>query len=1086
MYLNYSQLYIHDTNLCKFCLCRFNSKHHSILSQNGHMEKRDFRRSKEAAMAIRANGICECVSIQFTNDISHVCRPFGRVASSWCFSGYFICKCHWFHFNTTGLFWMIPFGVSVAASTRISNELGAGCPKAAYLAVKVTLLMSFVVGALGFILLMVTRNIWGHIFTNIPEVIRYVASMTPILASSVFVDSIQTALSGIVRGCGWQKLGAFVNLGSYYLVGLPFAIVLAFVLHIKGEGLLLGIVIALTMQVVGFLVITLRTNWEKEANKAAKRIRSNGVPTDANALPRDQNENLRQLNSMILLDYLHLSRVGHCPHHVSGKARKLEENVASSSPHCPWMWAFGLSTRENNGLMERGSQEATMAGRANGHLDELLLASTSLATSFVNATGFNVLMGMSSALDTFCGQAYGAKQFHMLGVHTQGAMLVLTLVTIPLSIIWVFLGPILVALHQDKEIAAHAQLYARYLIPSLSANGLLRLNTSGIFWMIPFGISAAGSTRISNELGAGSPKAAYLAVKVTMFLASAVGILEFASLMILWRVWGRVFTNVHEVVKYVTSMMPLVASSTFIDSIQTAFQGAIFRDPNSTYCASGVFPSGHLTRQLGERKRMGIWDKEIADEVKKQLWVAGPMICVCVCQYSLQMMSLMFVGHLDELLLAGASLATSFVNVTGFNVLYHMVGVHTQGAMLVLILVTIPVSIIWVFLGPILVALHQDKEIAAQAQQYARLLIPSLSANGLLRCIVKFLQTQSIVFPMVITSGLTIACYTFFSVGLLFSNLGLVSKDLSLQFAFQIGLIPYYLHFIFGSPLHAKQLGLVSERNHCIISQSFSNLLFLLHSWCGMIFKHGHLKLWCSCALPNAKLQTSVLSICHNTTGIFWMVPFEVSAAGSTRISNELGAGRAKAAYLAVKVTMFLASAVGILEFAALLLVRRVWGRAFTNVHEVVTYVTSMIPIVASSAFIDSIQTAFQGVARGCGWQKLGAFFNLGSYYFLGVPFAIVTAFVLHMKGQGLLLGIVLALIVQVVCFLVVTLRTNWEKEEPYRRKSNTLEMKLKNVTYISSLSYQGCVAELNNKEKKLIKQHLQVEIKRQQKFGTH
>ncbi|KAL5161302.1 Protein DETOXIFICATION 16 [Glycine soja] len=1070
-------------------------------------------------------------------------------------------------FNTTGLFWMIPFGVSVAASTRISNELGAGCPKAAYLAVKVTLLMSFVVGALGFILLMVTRNIWGHIFTNIPEVIRYVASMTPILASSVFVDSIQTALSApsssaqppptaaptsassssaqppptaaptsippplavshhptlktvapmaplplphfhttnhhfqlsrslplslrtahclyrhdhcreipygndtillgddaikhqihlrlvwiffVVKtwicsichrrqrspphppphppkpppqpqpwlaqaellGCGWQKLGAFVNLGSYYLVGLPFAIVLAFVLHIKGEGLLLGIVIALTMQVVGFLVITLRTNWEKEANKAAKRIRSNGVPTDANALPRDQNENLRQLNSMILLDYLHLSRVGHCPHHVSGKARKLEENVASSSPHCPWMWAFGLSTRENNGLMERGSQEATMAGRANGHLDELLLASTSLATSFVNATGFNVL------------------------------------------------------------------------------------NTSGIFWMIPFGISAAGSTRISNELGAGSPKAAYLAVKVTMFLASAVGILEFASLMILWRVWGRVFTNVHEVVKYVTSMMPLVASSTFIDSIQTAFQGAIFRDPNSTYCASGVFPSGHLTRQLGERKRMGIWDKEIADEVKKQLWVAGPMICVCVCQYSLQMMSLMFVGHLDELLLAGASLATSFVNVTGFNVLrtrhilwsrqYHMVGVHTQGAMLVLILVTIPVSIIWVFLGPILVALHQDKEIAAQAQQYARLLIPSLSANGLLRCIVKFLQTQSIVFPMVITSGLTIACYTFFSVGLLFSNLGLVSKDLSLQFAFQIGLIPYYLHFIFGSPLHAKQLGLVSERNHCIISQSFSNLLFLLHSWCGMIFKHGHLKLWCSCALPNAKLQTSVLSICHNTTGIFWMVPFEVSAAGSTRISNELGAGRAKAAYLAVKVTMFLASAVGILEFAALLLVRRVWGRAFTNVHEVVTYVTSMIPIVASSAFIDSIQTAFQGVARGCGWQKLGAFFNLGSYYFLGVPFAIVTAFVLHMKGQGLLLGIVLALIVQVVCFLVVTLRTNWEKEEPYRRKSNTLEMKLKNVTYISSLSYQGCVAELNNKEKKLIKQHLQVEIKRQQKFGTH
>ena len=31
---------------------------------------------------------------------------------------------------------------------------------------------------------------------------------------------------------------------------------------------------------------------------------------------------------------------------------------------------------------------------------------------------------------------------------------------------------------------------------------------------------------------------------------------------------------------------------------------------------------------------MGIWDKEIADEVKKQLWVAGPMICVCAkCRF---------------------------------------------------------------------------------------------------------------------------------------------------------------------------------------------------------------------------------------------------------------------------------------------------------------------------------------------------------------------------------------------------------------------------------------------------------------------
>jgi len=72
---------------------------------------------------------------------------------------------------------------------------------------------------------------------------------------------------------------------------------------------------------------------------------------------------------------------------------------------------------------------------------------------------------------------------------------------------------------------------------------------------------------------------------------------------------------------------------------------------------------------------MKIGKKEFIEESKKQLWLSGPMILVCVFQNSLQIISLMFVGHLDhELLLAGASLAISFVNVTGFNVLVcHMI-----------------------------------------------------------------------------------------------------------------------------------------------------------------------------------------------------------------------------------------------------------------------------------------------------------------------------------------------------------------------------------------------------------------------------
>ena len=61
--------------------------------------------------------------------------------------------------------------------------------------------------------------------------------------------------------------------------------------------------------------------------------------------------------------------------------------------------------------------------------------------------------------------------------------------------------------------------------------------------------------------------------------------------------------------------------------------------------------------------------KEVFEEVRKQLWLAGPLITVSLLQYSLQMISVMFVGHLGELALSGASMATSFATVTGFSLL---------------------------------------------------------------------------------------------------------------------------------------------------------------------------------------------------------------------------------------------------------------------------------------------------------------------------------------------------------------------------------------------------------------------------------
>ena len=57
--------------------------------------------------------------------------------------------------------------------------------------------------------------------------------------------------------------------------------------------------------------------------------------------------------------------------------------------------------------------------------------------------------------------------------------------------------------------------------------------------------------------------------------------------------------------------------------------------------------------------------ENIVVEVKKQLWLAGPLISVNLLQQCVEVISLMFVGHLGELSLSGASMATSFASASG-------------------------------------------------------------------------------------------------------------------------------------------------------------------------------------------------------------------------------------------------------------------------------------------------------------------------------------------------------------------------------------------------------------------------------------
>ncbi|KAJ4825173.1 Protein DETOXIFICATION 16 [Turnera subulata] len=446
-------------------------------------------------------------------------------------------------------------------------------------------------------------------------------------------------------------------------------------------------------------------------------------------------------------------------------------------------------------------------------------------------------------------------------------------------------------------------------------------------------------------------------------------------------------------------------------------------------------------------QQQGCCGRDFIAEAKNQLWLAGPLIAVSMLQYCLQVISIMFVGHLGELALSSASMASSFASVTGFSVLlgmgsaletfcgqaygakqYHMLGVHMQRAMLTLLALSIPLAMIWYYTATILVAVGQDPEISAGAGTFNRWMIPSLFAYALLQCLNRFLQTQNNVFPMLVTSGVTALVHVLVCWGLVFkSGLGSKGAALAITISYWINVCLLVMYVKFSPTCVKTWTGFSREALHDVLSFVKlgvpSAIMICLEYW------SFEMVVLLSGLLPNPKLETSVLSVSLNTCWMVYMISVGLGGAISTRVSNELGAGRPQGARLALCVMIVIALSEGTVVGIITILVRKVWGKLYSNEEEVVSYVARMMPLLALSDFLDGFQCVLSGAARGCGWQNLCAVINLGAYYVVAIPSAVLFAFVLRIGGMGLWMGIICGLSMQVVALVSVNAWTNWESE---------------------------------------------------------
>lgn len=172
----------------------------------------------------------------------------------------------------SGWVFMISVGFNAAASVRVSNELGAGHPKSAAFSVIIVTMSSFVIALILAIVVLVYRHIISYIFTGGTTVAEAVSDLTPFLAFSIVLNGVQPVLSGVAVGCGWQTFVAYVNVGCYYVVGIPLGALLGFQFNLGVKGIWSGMLGGTLMQTIILLWVTFRTNWDKEVEKAKMRL----------------------------------------------------------------------------------------------------------------------------------------------------------------------------------------------------------------------------------------------------------------------------------------------------------------------------------------------------------------------------------------------------------------------------------------------------------------------------------------------------------------------------------------------------------------------------------------------------------------------------------------------------------------------------------------------------------------------------------------------------------------------------------------------------------------------------------------------
>ncbi|KAL3505005.1 hypothetical protein ACH5RR_034846 [Cinchona calisaya] len=448
----------------------------------------------------------------------------------------------------------------------------------------------------------------------------------------------------------------------------------------------------------------------------------------------------------------------------------------------------------------------------------------------------------------------------------------------------------------------------------------------------------------------------------------------------------------------------------------------------------------------GDHDQLHSWPtpNEALEEIKAIGKISGPTAITGLLLYSRAMISMLFLGYLGELELAGGSLAIGFANITGYSVIsglamgmepicgqaygakqMKLLGITLQRTVLLLLSTSIPISFMWFNMKRILLWCGQDEEISSMSHTFIVFAIPDLFFLSLLHPLRIYLRTQSITLPLTYCSAISILLHVPLNFLLVkYLNMGITGVALAMVWT-NLNLFLLLSSFAYFSGVYKDSW--VAPSMDCL--RGWSSLLALAVPTCVSVclewWWYEFMIMLCG-LLVNPKATVASMGILLQTTSLVYVFPSALSLGVSTRVGNELGANRPAKARISMIVSLFCAAALGLAAMTFTTLIRHEWGRFFTRDAEILELTSVALPIVGLCELGNCPQTTGCGVLRGSARPTIGANINLGSFYLIGMPVAILMGFVLKMGFAGLWLGLLAAQASCAILMLYVLCTTDW------------------------------------------------------------